>query len=811
MSIRVSALAAALLSIAAYPGARLLRYEAHGPSSPMVTNLARRGYELFAKGNFAEAEQMDSRGLRDALAVHDIRLAALLANNLGTVRFATFRYAAAIEAFAQARDLARRIGNRSYVSVAILNLSSLYLQVGDLKDATAMAEEALRTSRSFNPGQRAQFLGVLGLVSSASGDSTKAIQYLREAVEAAEMYGDDRVRFEAWSHYAQELFRSGDLDNSEAAALNTYRLGRLPAVSDLRPSYLELARIYRSRGQLSRAAPLIEAGLRVAPRKGDRQLWRMYFLYERAMVRTQENRNAEALSDLGEALSYARVWREGIAPSDSLRSGPEFWLRSVYDAFIDAAVKSGSPEDAFLAVEEERAASLLAMLTSPGSSRRDAAYVEDLARLRAVEIAQLANPAPAGQNSIAQIRQRLSEAEARTGAEFIPASITTQEKIENLSPGYTLGDIQQRVRPDEALISFHLGDSGSYVWALTNRALEVHRLRPRHEVVNLAAGFREAVQQSAPERDSLGLQLYAALFGRLSPQVVAKREWILSSDDKLFEIPFAALVEEKRNGVPVYLLEKHRIRTVPSAQILTAAAAQPAGDEFLAVGDGIYNTADERWKQKTETRSWSRFGSLFNAGKPVMEMPRLASSYLEIRSCARAWNAPITPVLLSGDASTRQAFSAALEKRPAVIHIAAHVLYTEGHADDALIHFGLTSEGSPDVLTTKDVTNLRADGALVVLSGCSSAAGNSIRGSGVMGLTRAWLLAGARAVVGSRWSVPDDTGELFGAFYARLPTARPAPAEIAAALQRAQLQMLRSNTWRSDPKYWGAFYLLAKE
>ena len=80
-----------------------------------------------------------------------------------------------------------------------------------------------------------------------------------------------------------------------------------------------------------------------------------------------------------------------------------------------------------------------------------------------------------------------------------------------------------------------------------------------------------------------------------------------------------------------------------------------------------------------------------------------------------------------------------------------------------------------------------------------------------MGLTRAWLLAGARGVVGSRWPVPDDTGELFGAFYAALPTALAAPAELSAALQRAQLQMLRSNTWRSDPKYWGAFYLLAKE
>jgi CHAT domain-containing protein len=145
------------------------------------------------------------------------------------------------------------------------------------------------------------------------------------------------------------------------------------------------------------------------------------------------------------------------------------------------------------------------------------------------------------------------------------------------------------------------------------------------------------------------------------------------------------------------------------------------------------------------------------------------------------------------------------------VHIAAHVLYSEAHPEDSLINLGVAPGGSLEVLTTKDITSLRADGALVVLSGCSSAAGNPVRGSGVMGLTRAWLLAGARAVVGSRWPVPDDTGELFRSFYARLAAASPAPQDFGSALQYAQLQMLRSRSWRSDPKYWGAFYLLTKE
>lgn len=80
-----------------------------------------------------------------------------------------------------------------------------------------------------------------------------------------------------------------------------------------------------------------------------------------------------------------------------------------------------------------------------------------------------------------------------------------------------------------------------------------------------------------------------------------------------------------------------------------------------------------------------------------------------------------------------------------------------------------------------------------------------------MGLTRAWLLAGARAVMGSRWPVPDDSGDLFRSFYAHLAAFNNGRSGLSYALQQAELDMLRSGQWRSDPRYWGAFYVLAKE
>jgi len=94
----------------------------------------------------------------------------------------------------------------------------------------------------------------------------------------------------------------------------------------------------------------------------------------------------------------------------------------------------------------------------------------------------------------------------------------------------------------------------------------------------------------------------------------------------------------------------------------------------------------------------------------------------------------------------------------------------------------------------------------VVLSGCHSAAGAVLPGTGLLGLSRAFLAAGARAVVSSRWSTPDDDGALFAAFYANLGVGNRMDA--GRALRAAQLAMLRSGGRRARPRYWSAYFLV---
>ena len=78
-----------------------------------------------------------------------------------------------------------------------------------------------------------------------------------------------------------------------------------------------------------------------------------------------------------------------------------------------------------------------------------------------------------------------------------------------------------------------------------------------------------------------------------------------------------------------------------------------------------------------------------------------------------------------------------------------------------------------------------------------------------MGLTRAWLMAGAHSVISSNWATSDESGALFGALYRNL--SGKSGGSSAAALRAAQVEMIRSGGWRAKPSYWGAYFVVGSQ
>ena len=109
---------------------------------------------------------------------------------------------------------------------------------------------------------------------------------------------------------------------------------------------------------------------------------------------------------------------------------------------------------------------------------------------------------------------------------------------------------------------------------------------------------------------------------------------------------------------------------------------------------------------------------------------------------------------------------------------------------------------------------------VAVLSACDTGLGEVAAGEGVLGLQRAFQVAGARTTVTSLWQVPDiATQLLMQRFYENLWDKGMGKLE---ALRQAQLWMLRegkargvireedqgaSQSKRLPPYYWAAFVL----
>jgi CHAT domain-containing protein len=171
---------------------------------------------------------------------------------------------------------------------------------------------------------------------------------------------------------------------------------------------------------------------------------------------------------------------------------------------------------------------------------------------------------------------------------------------------------------------------------------------------------------------------------------------------------------------------------------------------------------------------------------------------------------------------------------PDILHIATHGyfltnddnsktkqsianLINESYKKDSYLKSGLLLAGAQNTLNGKQPENsnngiLTAEEAknldlknteLVVLSACETGLGDNLVGEGVIGLQRAFMIAGAKSVIMSLWSVSDSkTQELMTLFYTNWIKKNMSKEE---GLYQAKIEMKRLYP---QPYYWAGFVLL---
>jgi CHAT domain-containing protein len=112
--------------------------------------------------------------------------------------------------------------------------------------------------------------------------------------------------------------------------------------------------------------------------------------------------------------------------------------------------------------------------------------------------------------------------------------------------------------------------------------------------------------------------------------------------------------------------------------------------------------------------------------------------------------------------------------------------------------------GEDGLLRLDEVTGLRLNADLVVLSACESGQGEVLNAEGVSGLARSFLFAGTRGVMCSVWKIDDHaTADLMADIYDGLKAGKPA----ADCLRAAQLRLIAAD---EPPLYWASFVLIGK-
>ena len=309
--------------------------------------------------------------------------------------------------------------------------------------------------------------------------------------------------------------------------------------------------------------------------------------------------------------------------------------------------------------------------------------------------------------------------------------------------------------------------------------------------------------------EKAGAELYRALIAPVEDRVRGKN-LVIVPDGQLALLPFEAL----RDPSGRFLIETHRIRYAPSLTVLHLnktweAKRRRPSRPILGVGDPIYTITDPRLEGRTFSPRGRR-----TAERLGEDLPRLISASREVSEAGQALGAPIEDIWTGRDASeTRLKTASARNQLLAYrfVHIATHGLLGAGPGRPPALVLSLAGDepgsSQPEddgLLTIGEVSALRLNADLIVLSGCRTGRGEVSAGEGVTGIARAFLCAGTRAVICSLWTVDDvEAARTMTDMYQRLAAGR----ETAVALREAKLKMILAG-W--PPSRWAPFILIGQ-
>ena len=419
--------------------------------------------------------------------------------------------------------------------------------------------------------------------------------------------------------------------------------------------------------------------------------------------------------------------------------------------------------------------------------------------------------------------------------------------------------IKATLRPGEALLSFYLGQDGSFVWAVPKEGAVAFAAVPATalELEAKVRKLREALDPQAttisdiPAFDlALGHELYSSLLKPVAEGWKLAKNLIVVTNGALGLLPLSLLPTapaEIKDGEPLFaayktapwLARTHAVTMVPSAAALRTLRALPPGkparDKLIAFGDPLFSKKQAEDAAKpikvAEATTVMRGLPLQRRSSPQLEgvdsaelamLPRLPDTADELKSVALALQADPAKVLNLGTAANEQRVKTADLSNYRIIVFATHGLVPgdlNGLTQPALALSAPDVAGVPGdgLLTMEEILTLKLDADWVVLSACNTGTGAGAGAEAASGLGRAFFYAGTRAILVTNWSVHSASArELVSDLFRR--QAKDPNITRGEALRQAMIALIDSDGFKDEagrtlfsyahPLFWAPYSII---
>ena len=371
------------------------------------------------------------------------------------------------------------------------------------------------------------------------------------------------------------------------------------------------------------------------------------------------------------------------------------------------------------------------------------------------------------------------------------------EQIKGIKP-VTLKQVQNSgLEKKSVIMEYFLGSSSSVLWVITPDSYKMIRLPDHNTLEKQVESLRFALLN--PDQDSKsflhqsGYYLYSKLFQPAEALLSKKSQVMIMPDGILNYIPFEVLIATEP--------EMDKERPFEKLDYLGKRYCFSYG-QSASVYLSMLNPRSSSPETLTDRKEMLAFGNPLYMDK----YKQLEFSGEEVYTIATLFPAGSVTLFTEKNATEENAKKENLLSGYRYIHFATHGVID----DEDPLKSGLVlsqDNGSPEdgILSAKEISEMKLNAELVVLSACQTGLGKLVRGEGMIGLSRSLILAGASAVVVSLWSVSDQsTSLLMKQFYKNLTIKR---LSVAKSLQQARNLMIRNASY-SHPFFWGPFILI---